>query len=102
MFNNFMSLTHDDDRELAKALAENPFVIDVRTPEEYATGTFEQAVNIPLQELPNHLSECQGQDRIIVFCRSGHRSEHAKQFLAQQSIGNVLNGGNKDHLNTLK
>jgi rhodanese-related sulfurtransferase len=55
--------------------AEQPFLVDVREPNEYATGFIEGAVNIPLRTLAQHLEALPGLDEeIVVTCCSGPRS----------------------------
>ena len=39
------------------------------------------------------LSKFKGKEQIIVFCRSGNRSGHAKMILEQNGFKNVINGG---------
>lgn len=69
------------------------FLVDVRTPEEFAEGHVNASMNIPLDELPNRMEEFNGKENIIVFCRSGARSGMAKSILNQAGFENVLNGG---------
>lgn len=57
-------------------------LIDVRTPEEYAAGHIEGAVNIPLQELAGRTSEIGSKETaVILYCRSGNRSRQAMAIL---------------------
>lgn len=60
------------------------FLLDVRSPEEYAEGCIEGSVNIPLQDLPNHLSEIPKDRRILTICTIGARSAKAADFLNSQ------------------
>jgi phage shock protein E len=55
------------------------FVLDVRTPEEYAAGHLPGAVNIPHDQLAGRLGELsEARDRdIVVYCRTGKRSAEA-------------------------
>ena len=69
------------------------FLVDVRTPEEFAAGHVNASVNIPLDQLANHLDAFQGKENIIVFCRSGARSGMAKSILEQAGFNAVTNGG---------
>jgi rhodanese-related sulfurtransferase len=39
------------------------------------------------------LEQFKGKDKIVVFCRSGNRSSHAKHTLEKNGIKNVFNGG---------
>lgn len=85
-----------DKKEALKAgLDNNAFVVDVRTPIEFMGGSFTKAINIPLDEIPNRLDEFKDKEEIIVFCRSGHRSQQAKEYLLENGLSKVLNGGNK-------
>lgn len=74
-------------------IQEGAFLVDVRSPMEFATGSAPGAVNIPLDEIPYSLEQFQGKSSVIVFCRSGNRSAHAKFFLDQNGVPNVVNGG---------
>jgi rhodanese-related sulfurtransferase len=69
------------------------FLVDVRTPEEFAEGHVNASMNIPLDELSNRMEEFKGKENIIVFCRSGARSGMAKSILNQAGFENVVNGG---------
>lgn len=72
---------------------ENIFYVDVRTPEEFASGSVHGAVNIPLDEISDRFAEFQDKDEIVVFCRSGNRAGQAKSILEKLGIQNVNNGG---------
>lgn len=76
--------------------------IDVRTPGEYASGTFEQAKNIPLNELESRVNELNKNDQIVVFCKSGARASNAMQILKNNGFNNVVNGINTTNLNSLQ
>ncbi len=69
------------------------FLVDVRTPEEFAEGSAPGAVNIPLNEVEARLNEFKGKENIVVFCRSGNRSSQAMSILTENGIQNVSNGG---------
>jgi len=55
------------------------FVLDVRTPGEYAAGHLPGAVNIPHDQLAARLGELSGarERDIVVYCRTGRRSAEA-------------------------
>ncbi|MCU0451680.1 MAG: rhodanese-like domain-containing protein [Bernardetiaceae bacterium] len=77
-----------------KALLQNGAqLIDVRTPAEFAGGHIKGAMNIPLQDLPRHLSKVKPNRPIIVCCASGMRSGAAKRLLVAQGYPEVHNGG---------
>jgi NADPH-dependent 2,4-dienoyl-CoA reductase/sulfur reductase-like enzyme/rhodanese-related sulfurtransferase len=70
-------------------------VIDVRTPGEFRSGAFPDAINIPLDDMMAGKGELgDNTDRkIIVYCASGARSAYAQQVLKQRGFANVTNGG---------
>ena len=70
-------------------------LIDVRQAEELQMdGAIEGAVNIPLATVPLRLDEIKEmKGPKIIFCRSGGRSGQACQFLAQNGLENIYNGG---------
>ena len=79
----------------------NKIIIDVRTPEEYSMGHVKNAINIPLQELNEHmkkLEEIKGE--IILCCASGVRSAKAYRLLQQNGFSNISNGGSWIDLET--
>lgn len=68
-------------------------IIDVRTREEFNGGHVAGSINLPLQELMNHVEEIKGMSSPIIFCcASGGRSGQATHYF--QSIGvDCENGG---------
>ncbi len=70
-------------------------IVDVRTPGEFMTGAFPDAVNIPLDDIMAGKADLgTNTDReIIVYCASGARSAYAMQVLQQRGFTNVKNGG---------
>jgi rhodanese-related sulfurtransferase len=61
--------------------ADDFLLIDVRTPEEFASGHLAGAVNIPVDQLEARLSEVSDDRPIVVYCRSGNRSHTASLIL---------------------
>ncbi|MFV0141094.1 rhodanese-like domain-containing protein [Empedobacter falsenii] len=76
-----------------KDIKEYVFLVDVRTPEEFNSGSVDGAINIPLSVLEQELSQFKNKENIIVFCRSGARSGNAQIMLQQHGFENVVNGG---------
>jgi rhodanese-related sulfurtransferase len=54
--------------------AQPPFLLDVRSQEEFAEVRVQGAKLIPLGELPKRMGELPRERDIIVMCRSGARS----------------------------
>lgn len=73
------------------------FVIDVRNPDEYKKGNIAGAVNIPLPEMRDRLSEIPKDKEIYVHCQVGFRGHLANRILLQSGFKNVFNisGGYK-------
>jgi adenylyltransferase/sulfurtransferase len=72
---------------------ERPALLDVREPFEWNIINFEEygARMIPLRQLPERLHELDADQELIVYCRSGSRSDRAAEFLRAQGFRNVLN-----------
>lgn len=70
------------------------FVLDVRTPEEYARGGLPNAVNIPLEQLRARTDELPRDRPILAYCRVGQRGYLATRLLAQRGFDVAnLSGG---------
>ena len=68
----------------------------VTSPAEFATGHIGGAVNIPLDQIGAGIPsgyKLRRDSRILLYCRSGQRSEAARKLLEQQGYLYVLNGG---------
>ncbi len=80
----------------------NTVVIDVREPFEYAMGHYPDALNIPpmtmMQGEPSALAKLPRDTRIVVYCRTGARSNSTMPFLQRYGFTNVVNGINKDQV----
>jgi phage shock protein E len=69
-------------------------IIDVRTPEEYATSHAESAILLPIQDIERgKLPQGKKSDPIALYCRSGNRSSQAKIMLEKQGYTNVTDLG---------
>ena len=78
--------------QLVEHLAKHPqhlFVLDVRTPEEYAEGHVPGAVNVPHDQLASRLAEVPKDKDVVVYCRSGRRSALATDVLAANGYRRV-------------
>ena len=86
-------------RELAAADRAEVCLVDVRTPEEYALGTIDGAVNIPLDDLRGRLGEIDRESDVIVFCAVGLRGYLAQRILLGRGYRRVRNlaGGYKTY-----
>jgi NADPH-dependent 2,4-dienoyl-CoA reductase/sulfur reductase-like enzyme/rhodanese-related sulfurtransferase len=75
------------------------FLLDVRTPAEFASGTIEGAVNIPNYELRDRLNEVPKNKTVVVFCGIGLRAYMSERVLRQSGFNDVYNlsGGYKTY-----
>jgi rhodanese-related sulfurtransferase len=86
---------------LATLVNDGAFLVDVRTPGEFAEGNVKGSVNIPLDQVQNQLAKFKAKENIVVFCRSGNRSGQAKSILEQNGFTNVTNGGTWQDVNAV-
>lgn len=76
-------------------------IIDVREPEEFVHGHVRGALNIPPAELmagATALENAPKQTPLIVYCRTGSRSNVAMHILKQAGFTNITNGINKEQV----
>src|SRR5262249_8006172 len=64
-------------------------VVDVREPEEFASGHVPGAVNLPQADLATRLDEMPRDRPVFVICQGGFRSLRAAQFLRQRGFADV-------------
>ena len=72
---------------------ESPYLVDVRTPEEYADGHIPGAINIPVDDLRARLGELPRDRQIAVYCQVGHRGYLATRILRQTGFQAANVGG---------
>lgn len=77
------------------ATSAEQYLIDVRSPEEFAEAHADGAVNIPVDEVSQKISDItQDHDAdIYVYCRSGRRAGVAQQVLNGMGYRKVTNLG---------
>lgn len=80
---NYRQISQEEAWEIMKNETEFT-IVDVRTPEEFAEGHIEGAVNVPLEtigqgEIPDLPDRSR---RLLVYCRSGVRSKMAAGKMA--------------------
>jgi adenylyltransferase/sulfurtransferase len=66
-------------------------IIDVREEWEQPKVETLNAINIPLQTIPNNLHKIDKDKKVVIFCQHGVRSLHAIDFLKQQGYNNLIN-----------
>jgi phage shock protein E len=73
------------------SVADEVVLLDVRTPKEYSEGFIPGAINIPHDELEARIAELDGArgKEIVVYCRSGRRSDIALDLLQKAGFERV-------------
>jgi rhodanese-related sulfurtransferase len=66
-------------------------LIDVREPEEYASGRIVGSKLIPLSNFVDRTNEINAEEEVICICRSGNRSAKACEHLSSLGFNNVKN-----------
>ncbi len=71
----------------------NLVILDVRTPEEFATGYIRGAVNLDFKssEFPGKLDELDKTKTYLVYCRAGGRSAKAMTMMKEKGFQRVYN-----------
>lgn len=83
---------------LASAALAKEVVIDVRTPQEYAGGHIDGAINIDHSLIAQEIGKAKvaKDDTVILYCRSGRRSEMALDTLKKMGYSKAQNFGGID------
>jgi len=83
----------DVDKLLVAPVVEQPFLLDVRTPKEFASGHIPGAVNIPVDDLRSRLAELPHDRKIAAYCQVGQRGYVATRILRQKGFSASNIGG---------
>lgn len=85
--------------DIARLDRSNTLIIDTRTKEEFDMGHIDQAINIPVDEIRNRLSEIPKEKKIVLYCAVGLRGYIASRILLQHDYTSVYNlsGGYKTY-----
>lgn len=84
----------------------NQIIIDTRESFEYAASHVKGAINIPPAQfmkpsLPKQLEALDKDTQIILYCRSGARSNTVGHILRTHGFSNIVNGINENHVRKL-
>ena len=98
----FENLSVDEFKAQFKDADAPHLLLDVRTVEEFEEARIPGAVNIPLDELDQHIqqvTDLAGDNPIVLVCRSGMRSMMGAEILRYAGIKHTLynlDGGTMD------
>ena len=86
--------------EKSQTIKNSGIWIDVRSPEEFAEGHLEDAINIPHDQIVAKIMEISTDKNapLNLYCRSGRRAENALQELRKLGYTNVINHGGYQEL----
>ncbi|HXR83402.1 MAG TPA: rhodanese-like domain-containing protein [Hanamia sp.] len=72
-------------------------IIDVRRPDEFENGHAKESINIPLNEIPERLSEIKKiKAPLVMVCGGGSRHVKAFELLRENGIKSEKGGSWKD------
>ena len=77
--------------DIGKLVKNKEFLLDVREEYEYQDGHIKGAINLPLREILEKKDTLPKDKDIYVYCRSGHRSADAVNFLKSLGFEKVHN-----------
>lgn len=87
------------DWETIGTMADKPYLVDVRTPQEFAKGHIPGAVNIPVDELRNRMADVPQDRPVVTYCQVGQRGYLATRILLQAGFEvSNLGGGYKTYV----
>ena len=83
----------DVEAVVSAPLAEQPFLLDVRTSQEFASGHIAASLNIPVDDLRSRLDELPRDRKIATYCQVGQRGYLATRILLQAGYSAMNVGG---------
>ena len=98
-----LTCTPDDRDSFDRHIAADAMVIDVRTAEEFASGHFPGAINIPHEQIVEGLAarSVPLDTPLALYCRSGNRSGRAVDALRSAGFSTLQNAGDLQTLLTV-
>lgn len=85
------SITSTELAELLRTSGPTLLLLDVREDEERALASIDPSVHIPMNSVPDRLSELPTDRRIVVYCHHGGRSYAVASFLETEGFDMVTN-----------
>ena len=67
------------------------FLLDVREPHEFQYASIANSVLIPLNQVPQRVTELDPLQEIVVICHHGMRSQQAANYLERSGFNHVAN-----------
>ena len=76
-------------------------IIDVRSEAEFIMGNSNHSINIALDQIPYNVDEIAKMQPVVLCCAAGVRSEQAVNFLKENGLTQVYNGGSWNNVQTM-
>lgn len=76
---------------LADPTREKPLLLDVREPWEFEICHIQESQSIPMNSIPQKLSELEKERSIVCICHHGMRSWQVAAFLERQGFTQMIN-----------
>ncbi|WP_028672319.1 rhodanese-like domain-containing protein [Saccharospirillum impatiens] len=70
---------------------ERPVLLDVREPWEFETCHIDGSLAMPMNTVPDRLSELDAEQSIVCICHHGVRSRQVAMYLEQQGFTRLIN-----------
>lgn len=88
---NYVAVTADEATKILENL--HPFILDVRTPQEYQQIHIKGAILIPIQQLQARITELESKkhEDVFIYCATGNRSTVAARILANRGFKRIYN-----------
>jgi len=83
----------DVETVVAASADKRPFVLDVRTPQEFSAGSIPGAANIPVDEIRSRMDEIPRDREIAAYCQVGQRGYLATRILQHMGFSAANIGG---------
>ncbi len=78
-------------RGLLAASSEQPLLLDVREPWEYAICHIDGSTHVPMRQIPAALDGLDPARETVVICHHGNRSRHVGRYLEQAGFARIIN-----------
>ncbi len=79
---------------LVEKIKGGAMIVDVRTTEEFNDEHYPKALNIPVDEVSDRLTEFGDKSKpVVVYCATGSRSAYAARVLRSAGYSDVINAG---------
>lgn len=94
--NQLSGLNHVFEWDQCESVSHERILLDVRSENEFASGSIPEAVNLPLEQLRSRIHTLSKDEKFAIFCKSGQRSYIARRILSQEGFDVINLAGGYD------